>query len=162
MSHSNQHDFFFKNQEKNPPGCSVVPMIPWWACTIIPSLLVAEYLVCSSVSVLMTNSTTQALRHKLVYCCFYFRWFGARNMVSGAKDNCILKCNRRCLGGSVIWASDSWFWLRSWSGGHGIIRLHIQHRVCLSLSLRPSPSSRSISLSQIFFKNKKIKCNRYC
>ena len=48
------------------------------------------------------------------------------------------------LGGSVDWASGSWFWLRSWSQGRGIepsVRLHVECGACsLSFSC-PSPLS---------------------
>ena len=62
------------------------------------------------------------------------------------------------LGGSVSWASDSWFWLRSWSHSSWVQAPHWalcwQHRACLgsylsptSLSL-PLPWLRTLFLSQ--------------
>ena len=59
----------------------------------------------------------------------------------------LFKCFRKvnsveCLDDSVIWTSDSWFWLRLWSQGCGIkpqVGLHAEcascFRVSLSLSL---------------------------
>ena len=54
---------------------------------------------------------------------------------------------------SVSWASDSWFWLRSWSHSWDTeprIGLHAEHRACLrfsfSLSLCPSPHTRALPL----------------
>ena len=57
------------------------------------------------------------------------------------------------LSGSVGWASDSWFQLRSWSQGRGIeprIGLHTECRACLSFSLSfplSLPPTHTLSLS---------------
>ena len=66
---------------------------------------------------------------------------------------------RGCLGGTVSWASDSWFWLRSWSSDHGIQPL-VGHGVCLRLSLPLSlplspahAHSLSLKLKQNFIKD---------
>ena len=63
-----------------------------------------------------------------------------------------------CLGGSVGWASNSWFPLRSWSQGCEIEprdELGSQIRVCLRVSLFNSlcPSPCSFSLSKIIKKS---------
>lgn len=45
------------------------------------------------------------------------------------------------LGGSVSWASDSWFQFRSWSQGHEMqphVQLCARHGACLRFSLSPS------------------------
>ena len=50
----------------------------------------------------------------------------------------IRNSHQGCLRGSVIWASDSWFQLGSWSQSSEIqphVTLHAQQGVCLSLSL---------------------------
>ena len=50
----------------------------------------------------------------------------------------------RCLGGSVSWASDSWFWLRSQSQGCEIkprVRLFTECGACLRFSLSLSLSA---------------------
>ena len=66
------------------------------------------------------------------------------------------------LGGSVGWASNSWFQIRSWSWGHETelsIWLHIQLGVCLRFNLSLSLCSSLHFLSninkQIFKKKKK-------
>ena len=68
--------------------------------------------------------------------------------------------------GSVSWASDSWFRLRSWFQGHGIkphIGLHTEHGFSLSLSLSLSPSAphpHSCSLSLKEKRKKFLKRNK--
>ena len=52
------------------------------------------------------------------------------------------KSQQGCLGGSASWASDSWFWLMSWSQGHEMkpsIGLCAEHGVFLRFS--PSPTA---------------------
>ena len=71
----------------------------------------------------------------------------------------------RRLGGSVGWASDSWFWLKSWSQCCGIephVGLCTECGACLRFSLSSCPSPRpvhalSVSISKIKKNNNKNK-----
>ena len=56
------------------------------------------------------------------------------------------------LGGSVSWASDSWFWLRSWSqycGMESCVRLCSEQGACLGFPLSAPPPNLALMLSQI-------------
>ena len=60
------------------------------------------------------------------------------------------------LGDSVGWGSYSWFWLMSWSLGHGVephVGLHTEYGACLGFSLL-SPCTLSLSKIKIKKKNK--------
>ena len=51
------------------------------------------------------------------------------------------------LGGSVTWASNSWFSLRSWSQCHEVEPLITQHETCLWFSLFCPTTLLALSLS---------------
>ena len=64
--------------------------------------------------------------------------------ILGTSNYRVKNCTRECLGGSVRWASDSWFQFRLWTQDHGIepcVQLHAECWACLRfpVSLCPSP-----------------------